>query len=155
MLSADVRDPEWILNIPGNRNAIIVMEGVSMYLHPDELKRLLSRIGHYFPEIRILMDCYSTFAVKMSSIRNPIHDVGGAAVYGADDPRLLEEDTGLSFVKEHEMTPQVLINELQGIEKAVFRIVYPSPIACAPAVRFGGHLLSGLAGGPALPRLSS
>ena len=129
MLSADVRAPEWILNIPDNQNAIIVMEGVSMYIRPDELKRLLSGIADRFSEIRILMDCYTTFAAKMSSVRNPINDVGGAAVYGADDPKLLAEDTGLSFVKEHEMTPQYLIDELQGTEKAVFRIVYAGKIS--------------------------
>ena len=42
----------------------------------------------------------------MSSIRNPINDVGGAKVYGIDDPKLLEEDTSLSFVKEHEIVPR-------------------------------------------------
>lgn len=70
------------------------------------------------------MDCYTTFAAKMSSVRNPINDVGGAAVYGLDDPRLLEEIAGLTFVKELEMTPQYLIDELKGVEKAVFKMVY-------------------------------
>lgn len=129
LLSADVRDPEWIMNLPDNQDAIIVMEGVSMYIHPDKLKQLLSRLGGYFSNVRILMDCYTTFAAKMSSVRNPINDVGGATVYGIDDPCSLEEDTGLSFVKEHDMTPQYLIDELQGIEKVIFRTIYAGKVS--------------------------
>lgn len=124
MLSADVRNPDWIMNLPDDQNAIIVMEGVSMYIQPDQLKQLLRRIVDLFSNVRILMDCYTTFAAKMSSVRNPINDVGGAAVYGLDDPRLLEEIAGLTFVKELEMTPQYLIDELKGVEKAVFKMVY-------------------------------
>ena len=129
MLSADVRDPKWILNLPDNHEAIIVMEGVSMYIHPDKLKQMLSGVVDHFSNVRILMDCYTTFAAKMSSVRNPINDVGGATVYGIDDPKLLEEDTSLSFVKEHEMTPQCLIDELNGVEKAFFKMVYAGKIS--------------------------
>ena len=41
-----------------------------------------------------------------------------------DDPKSLEEGTGLSFVREHEMTPEVLIDELKGVEKAIFKKVF-------------------------------
>ncbi|MBO6213940.1 MAG: class I SAM-dependent methyltransferase [Lachnospiraceae bacterium] len=129
MLAADVRDTDWITNLPAAQNAIICMEGVSMYIQPDQLKRLLGRIVDHFSNVRILMDCYTTFAAKMSAFGNPINDVGGAAVYGLDDPTLLEEVSGLSFVKELEMTPQYLIDELKGAEKAVFKMVYSGKIS--------------------------
>ena len=36
MLAADVRDPQWLAGIPERESAIVVMEGVSMYLTGEE-----------------------------------------------------------------------------------------------------------------------
>ena len=59
----------------------------------------------------------------MSKYKNPINDVGVTEVYGIDEPTLLESD-GVSFVKEHNMTPQEFIEELIGSEKYIFRKLY-------------------------------
>ena len=73
------------------------------------------------------MDCYTTFAAKASKYKNPINDVGVTAVYGMDEPKELEG--ALMFVKEHEMTPENLIVQLEGVEKAIFRKLYAGNIA--------------------------
>ena len=129
MLSADVRDPDWLVDISENRNAIIVMEGVSMYISTEDLKMIMRSINDHFSNVYILMDCYSDFAAKMSAVKNPINDVGGAVVYGMDDPAELEDNTGISFVKEHEITPHSLIDELHGIEKVIFKKLYAGKIS--------------------------
>ena len=129
MLEADVRNNAWIDEIPKNRCAFIVMEGVSMYFLPQELKQLFSALRAHFAETRILIDCYTTFAAKASKLRNPINDVGITEVYGIDNPEILEDETGFSFVKEHEMTPKAMIDLLNGIEKAVFKTVYAGRIS--------------------------
>lgn len=129
MPEADVRTDTWLTNIPKMRRALIVMEGVSMYFHPSELKKLFSAIGAHFAETRILTDCYTTFAAKMSRFRNPINDVGVTEVFGMDNPKILEDGTGLSFVKEHEMTPQAMVDSLNGIEKIIFKTVYAGRIS--------------------------
>ena len=74
------------------------------------------------------MDCYTTFAAKASKYKNPINDVGVTEVYGLDDPKLLEQ-AGIKFVKEREMTPENMINELKGIEKTIFSKLYAGSIA--------------------------
>lgn len=61
--------------------------------------------------------------------KNPINDVGVTTVYGIDEPKALEDGTGLRFVREHEMTPAALINELAGMEKSVFKKVYGGAIS--------------------------
>ena len=129
MVSADVRDGNWIVNIPKAENAVAVMEGVSMYILPDELKKLLQVISGHFQNVCLLMDCYSVFAAKLSKIRNPINDVGGATVYGVDAPQLLADSTGFSFSKEHDMTPPSLIEELHGMERVIFRAVYAGRVS--------------------------
>ena len=59
----------------------------------------------------------------MSKHKNPINDVGVTEVYGLDEPEKLQRG-GLVFVKEHDMTPQKYIDELQGAEKRIFQKLY-------------------------------
>lgn len=124
MIASDVRDPQWLQQIPDDHHAIVVLEGISMYLTPEELNDVLTRLSGHFTSVQILMDCYTTFAAKASKYKNPINDVGVTQVYGLDDPTVLESGTGLRYVREHEMTPEAMINELTGMERAIFSKVY-------------------------------
>ena len=128
MIEADVRMQNWLSSIPNAKHAIVVMEGVSMYFEPKELKLVLEQISAHFEMVNLLMDCYTTFAAKASKYKNPINDVGVTLVYGLDEPRELES-SNFKFVKEHEMTPDVLIDELDGIEKVIFKKLYSGSIA--------------------------
>ena len=55
--------------------------------------------------------------------------MGVTKVYGVASPTLLEENTGLTFVQEHSITPKHLINELHGLERRIFSIKYAGKIA--------------------------
>lgn len=129
MIAGDARESQWLSELPKAKKAIIVLEGISMYFQPDELKAMLKRLNDYFDDTCILMDCYTIFAAKASKYKNPINDVGVTVVYGLDDPRILEDGTGISFVKELEMTPVDMINELSGVEKTIFKKVYGGKIS--------------------------
>lgn len=127
MLSADVRESEFLAEMSG-KSAIVVLEGISMYLKREELLQLLARLAEHFERVALLMDCYTEFAAKASKYKNPINDVGVTQVYGLDDPKLLECGK-FRFAQEHDMTPQALINELHGMEKTVFRKLFAGSIA--------------------------
>ena len=128
MIGGDVREGAWLENIKADE-AIVVMEGLSMYLKRKELEMVLSRLTKHFSKVILLMDCYTTFAAKASKYKNPINDVGVTTVYGIDDPKEIVGNTGLKFVKEHEMTPEHLVNELDGMENTIFRKVYGGGIS--------------------------
>ena len=123
MICGDVTEAGWLEGIPGGR-AIVVMEGVSMYLPPEKLKAALDRIAAHFRGVSLLMDCYTTFAAKASRYKNPINDVGVTTVWGMDDPECLE-----GFLRELDMTPEELVNELSGLERKVFSKLYAGRIA--------------------------
>lgn len=129
LLGADVRETDWLDNLPVNRRAIVVMEGVSMYFQPEELARLLRNLKWHFAHVHVLMDCYTVLAAKASRYKNPINAVGVTQVYGVDAPESAVENTGLRFVQAHEMTPGARIDELRGMEKWVFRQVFAGAIA--------------------------
>ena len=123
MLSADVRNSDWLSDIPKCDCAVIVMEGASMYLTESELSGLIESLTSHFKSIALLADFYTVLGAKMSKYKNPVNDVGVTRVYGIDDPKLLENGT-LRFVKEHDMTPQKFVDELNGIEKYIFGKLY-------------------------------
>lgn len=123
MIGADVRDGRWLEQIPETGRAIVVMEGVSMYLTPTQLRTLTKDLSRKFGQILCLMDCYSELAAKLSRYKNPINDVGVTKVYGMDDPALPEGE-GFTFICEHEMTPGKFIRELSGSEGFVFEKLY-------------------------------
>jgi len=129
MIESDARNVEWLHDVPSNANAIVVMEGVSMYFQVEELQKLLGAISDHFNEVSLLMDCYTEFAAKASKYKNPINDVGVTEVVGIDDPHICEEKTGFTYVKEHDMTPESMINELRGMERTIFRKVFGGKLA--------------------------
>jgi len=128
MICADVRDSKWLFEIKEVKCAIVIMEGVSMYLTIDEMKKLTQNLCTHFEHLTMLVDSYTTFAAKMSKKRNPVNDVGVTNVYGIDDPKEYEA-YGLTFVKEHIMIPKKYINELKGFEKFIFSKVYAGIIS--------------------------
>lgn len=127
MIAADVRELDFQESIHGDK-AIVVMEGISMYLQREELLQLLSKLCSRFSQVTVLMDCYTEFAAKASKYKNPINEVGVTEVTGLDEPRLVE-DSGFTFRREHDMTPPDLIDQLQGMEKTVFKKLYAGKLA--------------------------
>ena len=123
MICGDLRECDWLREISAE-HAIVVLEGVSMYLTPEELTGAFENLYSRFDNVQILMDCYTEFAAKASKYKNPINDVGVTQVYGLDDPQMLR-----GFTRELEMTPQDLINQLAGMEKRIFRNLYAGKIA--------------------------
>ena len=123
MIRGDIRNGDWLVQIPENRRAIVVLEGVSMYLTASELQRFMADLSGHFEQLTLLMDCYTELAAKASKYKNPVNDVGVTQVYGTDDPELLQGG-GLTYRKEHSMTPQKYIDRLKGAEKFIFSKLY-------------------------------
>ena len=128
MIAGDVREDRWLKGISETKCAVVVMEGISMYITADERKGLLENLSRHFEKIFLLVDCYSELAARMSKYKNPINEVGVTEVYGVDDPALLEQD-GIAFVREHAITPQSYIDQLSGFEKRLFSRLYAGGFA--------------------------
>ena len=123
MLVGDARKNDWLSQIPPKGHAVIVLEGVSMYLSHEEMQNLINNLCAHFGEVSLLVDCYTTLAAKMSKYKNPINEVGVTQVYGIDEPTAWQTDDFL-FACEREMTPQKYIDELKGMEKKIFQRLY-------------------------------
>ena len=122
MIEGDANDPVWLKNIKES-SAIVIMEGVSMYIPEESLIKLFSSIAERFKSVALLMDSYSVFAAKMSKYKNPINEVGVTETFGIDEPKKFEVG-GFSYSCEGEMTPKKYVDELSGIEKKIFSKLY-------------------------------
>lgn len=123
LLSGDAREESWLEAIPERESAVVVLEGLSMYLTPEELETLLRRLRNHFAKLWILMDCYTELAARLSRFGNPIRAVGVTQVYGLDRPESLER-AGVTYVKAHSMTPEEAIAQLPRKEQGIFRKLY-------------------------------
>ena len=128
MVVGDARDTQWLGQIHTSTSAIVVMEGVSMYIEPAKLQASLAKIADHFTSAAFLIDVYSVFAAKMSKYKNPVNEVGVSTVYGIDDPKSVESEK-LRFVGAREMTPRTYIDQLEGMEKRIFQKLYAGKTA--------------------------
>lgn len=128
MIGSDLRE-NWLAAVPAGGTALVVMEGVSMYLTPQERLALLKAISGHFDRVHLLLDAYTVFAARATKYKNPINDVGVTVVHGFDDPKELQENTGFTYVREHDMTPGYLIDTLPGAEQGIFRLFFAGKTA--------------------------
>lgn len=128
MVGSDLR-ADWLDAVPSGGTALVVMEGISMYLTGDERQDLLKRLTAHFSKVKLLMDVYTVFAARATKYKNPINDVGVTQVYGFDDPTEPETRTGLRFLKEHDLTPADMISQLPKGEQGFFRLMFGGKLA--------------------------
>ena len=129
MLSGNAADPMWLTQIPAGEAAVIVMEGVSMYLAPKELAGLFEMLEERFPSLCLLMDVYTGLGANLTRFKNPIHEVGVTKAYGIDDPAVPLGTSGIRYVREHSMTPSELVAELKGFEGFFFKTLFAGKFA--------------------------
>ena len=116
--------PEQLEALPDSETAVIVLEGLCMYLTNELLYALLGTLQKKYPEIHVLMDVYTVFGARASRVKNPVNDVGVTRLYGVDDLKRLLGDLPIRIVAEHSFTPGKLIGELDPAEQAFFRVLF-------------------------------
>ena len=124
MMCVDATDPNIVHSLPDADSVIVVLEGISMYLSDRELKGFLNGLQRKYDKMDILMDVYTVFGAKASKFKNPVNDVGVRTLYGIDDMEGLLEGTSIQVKAEKTFTPDYLIDELEGFDRAFFKIMF-------------------------------
>ena len=69
MLGADLNESDWLSSLEGD-TAIVVMEGVAMYLNPDAWRTLLTRLSERFEAVTLLVDVYRVRCENVQSAQS-------------------------------------------------------------------------------------
>ena len=124
MTELDATDTGKIRSLPDADAAVIVLEGISMYLTNDQLRDLILALKQKYNKINVLMDVYTVRGAEASEKKNPITDVGVTKTYGVDDIDGLLAGTGVKKSSEHSFTPDYLIAELKPSERGFFKMLF-------------------------------
>ena len=123
-VGADLTDPDWLHDIPRDRPAMIVADGLVLFLGQDDFVALLNRLTAHFPGGELALNAYTTYAMwtfKHSRAMRAI--AGGMANPGINDPRQLEHWVdGLTLLDEIFLTRAPEVAELPLIGRLTSRL---------------------------------
>ncbi|ALG15306.1 polyketide synthase [Kibdelosporangium phytohabitans] len=90
LVGASVTSDSWLDDVPADRPTVAVFEGLSMYLHKQDGKRLIERITNRFPSGQLLFDCYGSLGIKLQKLVPAVRNAGATLRWGIDDPHEIE-----------------------------------------------------------------
>lgn len=100
-IGASVIDPAWLAEVPGDRPALVVAEGLTMYLPTAEGPPLLRRlVGHLTAGGEMAFDTYGALGVRLSRLIPVLRRTGVRLDWAIDDPQALAAEVpGLEVVE--------------------------------------------------------
>ncbi|MCI2418424.1 class I SAM-dependent methyltransferase [Saccharopolyspora sp. K220] len=101
-IAADLTDPHWLDEVPGDRPAVIVADGLVAFLADADFSALLNRLTSHFPSGEVAFNTYPKFAVwAIKHFRGTRSIADLVRNSGFDDPRDPERwDPDLELVEE-------------------------------------------------------
>jgi len=92
MIGSSLADPDWLDEVPSDRPAMIVAEGVTMYLTEEIMRSLLNRLTGTFPGGRMAFDVHTPQLVRWLTKRGAnVRGTGATFGWGIDDPNNIRE----------------------------------------------------------------
>jgi O-methyltransferase involved in polyketide biosynthesis len=123
-IAADVTDPYWLDQLPRDRPAVIVADGLVAFLAEQDFTALLNRLTSHFPSGEIAFNGYTKFhlwAIKHYHGTDSIADI--VRHPGFDDPHDPERwDPGLKLVEEIFLTRAPEVTQLRPAMRIINRL---------------------------------
>jgi methyltransferase (TIGR00027 family) len=113
-VGADLTDPHWLQDVPRDRPAMMVADGLVLFLQQDDVVSLLNRLTAHFPGGELALNAYTTWAIWTFKHSRAMRTIaGGIANSGFNDPRNLERSVdGLTLLEEIFLTRAPEVAEL-------------------------------------------
>jgi O-methyltransferase involved in polyketide biosynthesis len=103
MIGSSVTERGWLDVVAGVASgpACVIAEGLLMYLHDSEVRRLLEDLQSALPGSEIAFDAFSRFTAKQVNRHPSIKKTGAHIYWGVDDPGEIEQwGTGMTLLDE-------------------------------------------------------
>lgn len=128
MLGSSVTDPGFLDEVPTDRPAMIVAEGVMMYLAEQDVKQLFTQLIKHFPSGLIAFDALSRWGAKMAKADPSVRATGASFRWGIDDPQDIKHlEPGLELVTEMRTPDLPGYSRLPWTMRALVRLIDPIP----------------------------
>lgn len=129
LVGSSVMDLGWLTEIPGDRSAWILAEGLTYYLSESNMKFLLNHLTGHFPRGQIAFDAVSSLGAKMAKNNAKIRATGASIGWWIDDPHDIKLlDPKLELVTELRPLEAHRNDRLPGSFRAILRVMdlFPS-----------------------------
>jgi methyltransferase (TIGR00027 family) len=101
LIGSSITEPGWLEELPRDRPAWILAEGVMMYLPDESVKPLLNRLTGHFPGGEMAFDAISRQGVKMARANKAVRATGASFGWGLDHAQDIRQlDPKLELVYE-------------------------------------------------------
>lgn len=137
MLGASVTEPGWLEQVPADLPTLVVAEGLTMYLVPEEGRALLRRLAEHFPSGEMFFDAYSRLGIRTQKLNGVVRRAKATLRWGIDAKEL--EDLGLTLVSRRTAEDFVSAADLDRLPQLT-RLGYRA-VTRIPPVRNMGQLL--------------
>ena len=122
LIAAPALPANWLAGIPHHAHALIIAEGLSMYLSEKDMRNLMAAFRGHFAESEFVFDAYSPLAARLSKWKNPINAVDAKIDFAMDDPALLEGEGRECILNGDIITPD-MVARLRGSDRLRFRFM--------------------------------
>lgn len=89
VVAASVTDPGWLADIPADRPALMIAEGLTMYLTAQDGIALLRRIVKRFPSGELQFDAFNRLGIKWQWMNVIVRRAGATLYWGIDGPDVI------------------------------------------------------------------
>ena len=122
MIAAPAVPADWLEQIPRSKYALVLAEGLSMYLSEADMRSLMQALQLHFGETLFVFDAYSKLAAKLSPLKNPINAVKARIDFAMDEPQTLiaAMDRAACVINDDIITPEYTA-QLKGKDRLRFK----------------------------------
>jgi O-methyltransferase involved in polyketide biosynthesis/precorrin-6B methylase 2 len=130
-IGADVAEPNWLDELPADRPAVIVADGLGAFLTSHDFVVLLNRLIDHFPSGELAFNAYTTYAIWLLKHSRAMAAIAGDVVNpGFNDPRLPEGWVdGLELVEEMFLSRAPEVVKLPRTWRFASRLAARSPVS--------------------------
>lgn len=124
LIAAPALPTDWLADVPVREHALVLAEGLSMYLSEQDMRVLMAALQAHFPHVTFIFDAYSKSAAKLSALKNPVNAVKAKIDFALDDPQpLLSGTQGMKVILNADIITPDAIDRLKGADKLRFRFM--------------------------------
>jgi O-methyltransferase involved in polyketide biosynthesis len=132
VVAASVIDSAWLPDIPDDRPALVVAEGLTMYLTKEDGIALLRRVVEHFPSGELQFDAFSSFGIKTQWTNAVVRRSGSTLHWGINGPEdIIEAVPGLRLLSWVSPFDSDTFKDVP----AVYRVV-ANAMSLLPALRY-------------------
>lgn len=119
MIAYDPAGTTWLKKISG-LYAIVVIEDAAMYMKKETLLLMLSNIKKQFTNVKVLINVTTELGRKTTYMQDIERGSRGKRMLVINDPLEIQKSTKLQYVREINLMPKVLTNQLPIKERVMF-----------------------------------